>query len=187
MKKSQLRKLIRESIKELMTEHTTQQGGIPGHTHTGNPYNPLCAKITATPCSNTPSPMNQAAHQCVTLNGAQPHVGDVFSYPNQFPGVRFEVTSISPPTSTTTQDFNKETNCGTTQSGSCNPSAWSNHANWTTTFTSTVTNHNNPCQFLNNKIAQWTAALQGTGGGNFQNMLNCKLDTANQLHTSNNC
>ena len=75
----------------------------------------------------------------------------------------------------------------TTSAGSCNSNAWSNHANWTSTFTNTVANHNNPCNFLNNKIAQWTAALQGTGQGNYQNMLNCKLDLANQLHTQNNC
>ena len=75
----------------------------------------------------------------------------------------------------------------TTSAGSCNPNAWSNHANWTSTFTNTVTNHNNPCNFLNNKIAQFTSNLQGTGGGNYQNIQNCKLDLANDLHTQNNC
>ena len=84
--------------------------------------------------------------------------------------------------------------CGTTpppntntSAGTCNPNAWPNHANWTSTFTNTVANHNNPCNFLNNKIAQFTANLQGTGGGNYQNMLNCKLDLANNFHASNNC
>jgi len=76
---------------------------------------------------------------------------------------------------------------GPTQAGSCNASAWSNHANWTNTFTNTVANHNNPCTFLNTKIAQFTSNLQGTGQGGYQNVQNCKLDLANQLHTSNNC
>ena len=74
-----------------------------------------------------------------------------------------------------------------TSAGSCNPAAWSNHANFLSTFTNTVANHNNPCNFLNQKIAQFTSNLQGTGGGNYQNMLNCKLDIANDLHTQNNC
>jgi hypothetical protein len=78
-------------------------------------------------------------------------------------------------------------NCGTTSAGSCNPAAWSNHSNWTSTFTNTVANHNNPCNFLNQKIAQFTSNLQGTGQGGYQNIQNCKLDLANQLHTQNNC
>ena len=87
-------------------------------------------------------------------------------------------------------------NCPTTTSaGSCNPSAWPNHANWTSTFTNTVNNliaigptpYPKPCNFLNNKMAQFTSNLQGTGGGNYQNIQNCKLDLANDLHTQNNC
>ena len=50
----------------------------------------------------------------------------------------------------------------TTSGGFCNPAAWSNHANWTSTFTNTVNNFpasntNQPCNFLNQKIAQFTA------------------------------
>ncbi len=77
--------------------------------------------------------------------------------------------------------------CSATQAGSCNPSAFSNHANFTSNFTNTVTNHNNPCNFLNQKITQFTNNLQGTGQGGYQNVQNCKLDLANQLHSQNNC
>jgi hypothetical protein len=82
-----------------------------------------------------------------------------------------------------------------TAAGGCDPSAWSNHSNWTSTFTNIVANNftnnyitlnPNPCNFLNNKIATWTANLT-TAGPNQQNQLQCKLDFANQLHTQNNC
>ena len=75
----------------------------------------------------------------------------------------------------------------TTSAGTCNPNAWPNYSTWTTQFTNTVANHPNPCNFLNNQIATWTAGLQGTGSGLNQNQKNCKLDLANQLHTQNNC
>ena len=80
--------------------------------------------------------------------------------------------------------------CSSTSAGSCNPSAWSNHANWTSTFTNTVANlnpnnPNQPCTFLNQKIAQFTSNLGGAGGA--ANIAQCKLDLANQLHTQNNC
>ena len=82
--------------------------------------------------------------------------------------------------------------CNPTSAGSCNPAAWANHASWIVTFTNTVNNMNpnnpnQPCNFLNNKIAQFTANLQGTGGGNYQNMQNCKLDHVQSLHSQNNC
>ena len=78
-------------------------------------------------------------------------------------------------------------NCGTTSAGSCNPSAWSNHTNWTSNFTNTVANHNNPCNFLNQKIAQFTNSLSGAGAGGAANVWQCKLVLATQLHTQNNC
>ena len=46
-------------------------------------------------------------------------------------------------------------------------------------------NPNQPCNFLNNKIAQFTSNLGGAGGA--ANIAQCKLDLANQLHTQNNC
>jgi hypothetical protein len=79
-----------------------------------------------------------------------------------------------------------------TAAGGCDPSAWSNHANWTSTFTNTVNNlianpnPNQPCTFLNNKIAQFTNQIPNVGPV-WANQLQCKLDLANQLHTQNNC
>ena len=73
-----------------------------------------------------------------------------------------------------------------TAAGGCDPSAWSNHANWTSTFTNTVNNANNTCNFLNIKIAQFTSQIPNVGPV-WANQLQCKLDLANQLHTQNNC
>jgi hypothetical protein len=53
-------------------------------------------------------------------------------------------------------------------------------------FTNTVNNANNTCNFLNNKIAQFTSQIPNVGPV-WANQLQCKLDLANQLHTQNNC
>ena len=77
------------------------------------------------------------------------------------------------------------------QSEYCNPSAWSNHANWTSTFTNTVANlnpnnPNQPCNFLNKKTNQFWGNWAG-GQGGYSNMLFCKLELAGELHSQNNC
>ena len=207
MKKSQLRKIIKESIKELMTEQlqaVSASVGYPGGGPNGTSF-----RVAMEDCDPN---LGQNSGGCFELNTSNPQIGDHFevidtSYmtgiyqwnhpvgnimkikyfgggpggyvpcPNWAGGTHPGIVHFQPYSGS----------CPTTSAGSCNPAAWSNHANWTSTFTNTVANHNNPCQFLDNKIAQFTANLQGTGQGNYQNMQNCKLDLANQLHTSNNC
>tara|TARA_R110000787_G_scaffold223161_1_gene331562 strand:+ start:50 stop:640 length:591 start_codon:yes stop_codon:yes gene_type:complete len=196
MKKSELRKLIRESIKGLMNEQL-------------NP-NVRCIRLSrCTP--GAPSGFNRGNY---SVNGQVPQLGQIIQKQNmQGANGRFAIYQVNPfdpagcghnqgydiqeSTSTDPCEACDHISGGcpsltTTSAGSCNPNAWSNHANWTSTFTNTVTNlnpnnPNQPCNFLNNKIAQFTANLQGTGGGNYQNMQNCKLDLCNQLHASNNC
>ena len=213
MKKSELRKIIRESIKELMTEQSTggeivrvrncynqnYSGGtqigfgnvdfacVPAGTQTGD-------KMVLSQSSF----FNLVGPGDVYVVEAGPQIIHPITGNNSCINVQ-SVTPLSGPCYTCCQ-YEDGTNflpqpgssygccpSQTTQAGSCNPSAWNNHANWTNTFTNTVANHNNPCNFLNQKIAQFTANLQGTGQGNYQNMQNCKLDLANQLHASNNC
>jgi len=187
MKKSQLRNIIRKSIKELMNEQLT----------------PQCMRLVFEQCSSGPhqGPVGaQSICPCCFVDGATPTQADIgkivrntlnaspwnFSYVNIITDVIPNYSTIpSANHNMVTQGANCE-GVGTAAS-SCNPSAWSNHSNWTTTFTNTVANHNNPCNFLNQKIAQFTSNLQGTGQGNYQNVQNCKLDLANQLHTQNNC
>jgi hypothetical protein len=195
MKKSELRKTIRESIKQLMNE---QSGYIKVNARTcngGMTYGSLCVSAGAqvgdvyhVPSVNRDVFVREIIGSCPAYHYT--HYGQPYQisaqncsnccsnsqWQSQFPNFGGACTL----------------NCGSTLAGSCNPSAWSNHANWTSTFTNTVNNlnpnnPNQPCNFLNNKIAQFTANLQGTGQGGYQNMQNCKLDLANQLHTQNNC
>ena len=182
MKKTQLRKIIRESIKQLMNEQTSNARSHTVHTCPGGASG-MIRNLTV----DNQVPVVGQYFKCADLGSA----GGILNTsttnfcvvgiekPQYLVGGQTNVTSLGSggcPSPNTT-----------TQAGSCNPNAWPNHANWTSTFTNTVTNHNNPCNFLNNKIAQFTAALVGTGGGNYQNMLNCKLNIANQLHSQHNC
>ena len=239
MKKSQLRKIIKESIKELMTEQSFgQTNAAPGcyvavNTMTphfsGSPCTISChTDFSQACCQNTNNqpftPTNNSSWwsgigyisgspcdpNCISGNGwggwtmtsggienllinhttIAPSNGQSWSHLNtsspspSLPIIMGVWTGSG--TSSCNNYINNLSN-PTTSAGSCNPAAWSNHSTWTSTFTNTVANHNNPCNFLNQKIAQFTANLQGTGQGNYQNMQNCKLDLANQLHTQNNC
>ena len=89
--------------------------------------------------------------------------------------------------------------------GQCVVSAWSNYSNWHYSFVANVKQlHKNagypgsggpgipgaatqPCQFLNNKIAQFSGNLAGTGQGGYQNIQGCKLNLVTSLHNHYNC
>jgi hypothetical protein len=241
MKKSELRKIIRESIKELINEQGSNSypvNGAAAYVRScaigGSSFNTNFLVDGAVPqggqifqhggyagndkvfvSSNDDAAYNQQNHvygngglidnpnhSCPSWNGQcngnWPH------WPIQ------SKTSLTPPPGVSMQQFcpNICTNvgtsqgygpnsaaCQTTSTGGCNQSAWPNYSNWTSTFTNIVANNftnnyitlnPNPCNFLNNKIATWTANLT-TAGPNQQNQLQCKLDFANQLHTQNNC
>ena len=251
MKLSKLKKTIKESIKQLMTEQTS--------------CGSTCCNITyGYHCPNPPSTWQGVTQgngtsaggtnwNCVTINGNPPIVGDTFrdssnnSGPPPGNGHIYEVLSISLPSSSSyprnflddlscptpsSQDhvcqdgncldcsnsqYNQYCNASgatiypnlaacqttvaankgkcpntTTSSGSCNPAAWSNHANWTSTFTNTVNNFppantNQPCNFLSQKLTQFTNLVSGGGAGGAANQRQCKLDLITQLHASNNC
>jgi len=69
---------------------------------------------------------------------------------------------------------------------------WNNMQNWMNSFNNlgpfNSSNPNQPCNFLNNKIAQWTNTQQGLGGCSaFYNQLECKIKHATILHQQNNC
>ena len=231
MKKSHLKNIIKESIKELMNEQS------------GNARN-----ITFRTCQGS----QNAGQSNITRNGQVPQVGDILRINTNLTGTgtprTVMVLAVSPnaphPANNNIQNAQCQTNCpncsqcfnwttmqscnttgdpncvvsggvgwntgmptipcnscgcGTTpppntntSAGTCNPNAWNGHSAWTSTFTNTVNNFpasntNQPCNFLNQKITQFTTNLQGTGQGGYQNIQNCKLDLANQLHTQNNC
>jgi hypothetical protein len=98
MTKSQLRQIIRESIKNILSEQ--------GQTY--SPVSHLCATIMAKPCADTGGVIEHGCAQFGT--GVTPRVGDVFSYPNQHPGIKFEViSSIQPTVGAAVINLNKET------------------------------------------------------------------------------
>ena len=206
MKKSQLRKIIKESIKELMTEQTTHNWSGPhafyylkccdpsGPTHTRGDNFPDTYQVGDVITGNHPSYQN---YPWFIFSKMGPNNQGI--NPNN-PG---NIQPSSAQNCTQCCDSNTwlnypmsgacTLNCGSTSSGSCNPAAWTNYATWTTNFTNTVNNliaigptpYPKPCNFLNNKIAQFTAQLGG--GGGVANVSQCKLDFATNLHTSNNC
>jgi hypothetical protein len=223
MKKSNLRKIIKESIKKLMTEQSSNErcmrirscwggqsryrfgtvnGGIPqaGQVLDWVVLNrPQYVHKVYTP-GNEPSSCHNQSFNLYQGTTCCPHVcgtstSSISSGIGFTPGMNNVGCSGNGSMCCGNSNYNASTNSNcptTTSAGSCNPSAWSNHANWTSTFTNTVNNlnpnnPNQPCNFLNNKIAQFTANLQGTGQGGYQNMQNCKLDLATQLHAQNNC
>ena len=75
---------------------------------------------------------------------------------------------------------------------------WGDIQNWQTTFNNNLqtaswaNNPGQPCQFLQNKINQWTSTQQGLGGCNaYWNILACKIKHATILMEpgdgGNNC
>ena len=195
MKKSQLRKIIKESIKELMTEQQTVND-----MHQSIQMEICdCQPSTASSCQTLAPNMNgNTVNRGWTCNGQmcqQSDIDNIFTYTGNldsgnvdWTSITYKLTGISQPAPISyNPPFDMvSSSCKTNPTGGCDPSAWSNHANWTSTFTNTVANHNNPCNFLNNKIAQFTNQIPNVGPV-WANQLQCKLDLCNQLHSSNNC
>jgi len=198
MKKTELRKIIKESIKQLMTEQgvyvlvsaRTCTGGltvgglcVPAGAQLGDVYH--------IPAGATYSSNNRDVFVKNIGGSCQQYLYDFYGQPYQVPPTNCPKCCNINSWKNHASNFGGACtfNCGSTSAGSCNPAAWSNHATWTTNFTNTVNNippsATQPCNFLNGKIAQFSANLGGAGGA--ANVWQCKLDLANQLHTSNNC
>jgi hypothetical protein len=197
MKKSQLRKIIRESIKGLMNEQASNARSHNVHTCVGN--NGATGLIRNLTVDNQ-IPVVGQYFNCADLGA---NGGILSNKPNNVAAGNFCQVGMEKPQYLVGGQTNVTllgtggcaTANSTTSSGTCNPSAWSNHANWTSTFTNTVNNlianpnPNQPCNFLTQKKNQFTSMLGGGGAnnGNAANQWQCKLDLITQLHSSNNC
>ena len=151
MKKSQLRKIIKESIKELMTEQ-----GVP-----------LCSSVSGTVCApGTPNDGANYSHPCIQIDGTAAQVGDVFwsgstSIVNgQSIPMNVTVTSAQP--SNGLPEDRPSATCEGGSGGGCTLSDFENAAqpfsggygpNWVQMFFNKFDNHPNGCQFLNNRLA----------------------------------
>ena len=171
MKISELKKIIKESIKEVINE----QGG-------GG-----CVGATTEFCDGT-----MAGHfPCPQFPGGQfltpADVGKVFFNPTGFgQKTLYKITSVGPTnTSTPGAQIVEEPNGCPTQS-SC--PGWANYQNWINTWTNlgpfNSTNPNQPCNFICNKLQQWQAVLVNAGPVQ-ANQLNCKIaegQNQSQIH-----
>ena len=63
---------------------------------------------------------------------------------------------------------------GPTTTMTCDGSLWANQPMWETNFSNIVSNSNNPCNFLQNKMDMWMQNI-GNVGSNQANQLACKI------------
>ena len=211
MKKSTLRKLIRESIKQLMNEQASgqfqyTQGSLPS----GD-----CKRIFVNKCDENPNYGNGPVpiSVCAYIDGNVPQVGDTFlvpaAYANHYSGIYTHVAGHvvkiyniqNPPawhggssytniTSTPCSTQPPQPTSGCDPNGSF-PSSF-NLQNWTNTWTSlpnfSSSNPNQPCNFVCQRKNQWTAQLAAGGMGPAQtNMIECKLAEATNQYQIHNC
>ena len=207
MKKSQLRKLIQEGIKELIVEQ--------GATGTYVTYARSCTGGTtlASVCWRNPNgPGNPIqVGDALEITSCQ---GNCTSY-GQHVGRSFFVKNTGGPCSSikynailgvpcpkcchnswggagaTTPSGACTLNCGQQPpSSGCDPSAWSNHSNWISNWTNSgpfnSSNPNQPCNHICGQLQTWTNNLSGAGPVQ-TNQLNCKIDEGNNQAQIHNC
>jgi len=208
MKKSQLRKIIRESIKGLMTEQS--QPNVKFYIETC----PCTAYDAATnSCSQGTHKYNYILI-AQGMNGntpanyeLNPQIGGticngILGYNNTGPfcagGFLKAIMNIqqgwgpNPGLNTGTTKKYSPNGCaggGPSPSG-CDTQSWSNYSNWVNTFENlpnfTSSNPNQPCQMLCQKETQFTNQIP-TVGPNWANQLQCKLDVVQSLMQTHNC
>jgi len=207
MKKSQLRKIIRESIKQLMTEQSSGvyhrwqgQGNQNGNCKPSGIQNkhttPGCLN---SPTCNTPQGNHDAWVAMGSPNPGEFVRGDGTSNIGPFTGCwKYLGTAQNPQTSqygaapyTTSLTYTTLTNCNdcwTSMTTGC--PGWSNYSNWESTFTSlpnfSSSNPNQPCQFLCQRNTQWSTQIQNVGP-NWAAQLQCKIDKVQDLMQTHNC
>jgi len=197
MKKSQLRKIIRESIKELIME---QVNGM--HQSIGMEICD-CQPSTASSCQTlVPNMNNSTVNRGWTCNGQmcqQSDIGNIFTYTGNlessnvdFTSITFKLTTLSNPAPIGSYypPFDMVSSSCPSSSG-CDPSAWPNHSNWINTWTSlpnfSSSNPNQPCNMICNKLQIWNNNLSGAGPVQ-TNQLNCKIaegQNQSQIHGCN--
>ena len=205
MKKTELKNIIRESIKELMNE----QGSTPaGRNVTCRICNPQTGEYTAT------QPLNG-----LTINGNPPQVGDLFrsmvrgtngrpgnlTTPNQYYNTDWIVVTVNQPT---TPIYAKNTpgqgnqccqtyyqgvcnatptgtsGCDNTMNGSCAQQWLPPSMNWNNMTNFACTGNNTYSGLISNRTAQVTNALQAQPIGLPSGGVNTLLTGANSPFTS---
>ena len=189
MKKSNLRKIIRESINQLMTEVSPPQPcPIYPQQNYGTqppPFNKVGMETGQTlTCSNNPAytppnPLSSNPYPLAYCIDMPSTMHCTYKY-NSGSG-NWEHVGYNPPGPP------NPSSCGP-----CNAANWPNYQNWITTWTSnnafnlpiqgTLSNPNQPCTHICNKLDQWTTACQNAGPVQ-ANQLACKI-AEGQLQSS---
>lgn len=147
MKKTLLRKLIREMISEQMNEPTPVRS-----------YG--CCLPNA--MNYNPTMQGNACQNCSCVMVGPGGVNDVAGY----------ITGNDIPANN--NSCYGAAYSGPTTSMTCDGSLWANQPMWENNFSNIVSNHNNPCAFLQNKMDMWMQNI-GNVGSNQANQLACKI------------
>jgi hypothetical protein len=188
MKKSELKNIIKKSIKELMKEaaHTT-------------PCPQGTARLRMTPCPIGSSHNYHFTTSCITIDGQQPTQANIGSIIGISSRLKFKILEIIPtgnPANNTIIHNLLTTTCNSTGPTGCDPNAPFppnfNLQNWTSMWTSlpnfSSSNPNQPCNFICQRRNQWTSQLNAGGMGPKQtNALACKLAEADNQYQIHNC
>ena len=165
MKKSQLRKIIRESINQLMNEAYA------------------CMEVKGTGCIQ-----GVATLPCITIDGVVPtpndigKVIDIGSLSSGQPNY-YTIREVISPTSTTVYDATLiPAGCGgTSTSGcpTCDPTQWPNMNIWVNHWTNNAAftppmGANQPCQHICNRLNHWENKCSNAGPEH-QLQLSCKI------------
>jgi hypothetical protein len=244
MKKSQLRKIIRESIKELMTEQnpnftqgvnvkSTMCDGssyfynicIAGNPQVGDVYNlngpaispnhPLDGKdffvvhVTGQSCwASVAYPHSPSSATCGTCCAFKPDSNDPGGWGSQYTSTWTSGAcwadccsqGLVPQSGATAGTWpvggltgTPYPGCpGTNPTSGCDPSAWPNHANWTTSWPQSgpfnnQTNPLQPCNHICGKITDFQNDLATNPSPVQTNVLECKLEEAMNQYGIHNC
>ena len=167
MKKSNLRKIIRESIKQLMNEQLSEP-----------------VTITKTYGCCLPNAMNYQSD--LQGSGCQ-NCGCVMAGPGGINDVAGYITGNDIPENNNSCPFLAYSGPTTTMGCNENGMNWGNQLMWQTNFSNIVSNHNNPCAFLQSRMDTWMQNI-GNVGSNQANQLACKIKyIQTQLWPQYNC
>ena len=178
MKKSQLRKLIKESIRSIIKEQTngirvrlkTCQGGLQQYKCVPQ-GSQLGDRFTANMGGNN-SPRQAYVKTFLGTPGCN--------------GI--SVTAPQGGCPNCDNENPQQFSCAAQSTGGC--TGWSGYSTWESNFTSlpnfSSNNPNQPCQFLCLRNTQWTTQIS-TVGPQWAAQLQCKIDKVQQLMQTHNC
>jgi len=202
MKKSKLRNIIRESIKELYEQGIGCYSAQPTSLSTSNISNDSAQLSWGMPVGSINSFEISVRLQGSYWGSGQPGTGTFSSQSNNallsglMSGTTYEwkVRSIcneGPSDWSSIEAFDTQAPVVNPQGGGCNPSEWGGYSSWTNSFNNmphfSSTNPNQPCNMVCKKKSTWNSKLSSTPHGPQANQLACKVEAANLAIQTHSC